>query len=82
MPVIDSHQTQSSYDVIIVGSGAGGGQTAYTLTMEGVKVLMLEAGRHFNPVTEAAMLQLPSHTQRGGDIGGGRNADHQALSSR
>jgi len=60
MPVITSNQTQPSYDVIVVGSGAGGGQTAYTLTVEGVKVLMLEAGRHFDPVTEAAMFQLPS----------------------
>ena len=60
MPIITPDQTQQSYDVIVVGSGAGGGQAAYTLTMEGVKVLMLEAGRHFNPVTEAAMLQLPS----------------------
>ncbi len=60
MPVVTSSQTQSSYDVIVVGSGAGGGQTAYTLTMEGVKVLMLEAGRFFDPVTEAAMFQLPS----------------------
>ena len=60
MPVIASHQTQPSYDVIVVGSGAGGGQTAYTLTVEGVKVLMLEAGRYFDPVTEAAMFQLPS----------------------
>jgi len=60
MPVITPAQAQQNYDVIVVGSGAGGGQTAYTLTMEGVKVLMLEAGRHFDPVTESAMFQLPS----------------------
>jgi choline dehydrogenase-like flavoprotein len=45
------------YDVIVVGSGAGGGQTAYTLALEGVKVLMLEAGRHYDFRTETPMFQ-------------------------
>ncbi|SKB03092.1 Choline dehydrogenase [Prosthecobacter debontii] len=67
MPVITPDQAQSSYDVIIVGSGAGGGQTAYTLTMEGVKVLVLEAGRSFNVQTETAMFQLPSHAPLRGE---------------
>ena len=35
---------KNTYDVIVVGSGAAGGQTAYTLTMDGARVLMLEAG--------------------------------------
>src|SRR5215203_5379107 len=48
---------KNSYDVIVVGSGAAGGQTAYTLTMEGAKVLMLEAGRNYSPSTETPMLQ-------------------------
>ena len=43
--------------MIVVGSGAGGGQTAYTLTMEGAKVLMLEAGRNYDPVKETPMFQ-------------------------
>jgi choline dehydrogenase-like flavoprotein len=60
MPVIASNALQSSYDTIIVGSGAAGGQVAYTLTMAGAKVLMLEAGRYFDPVRETAMFQLPS----------------------
>lgn len=60
MPVITSDQLQDSYDVVVVGSGAGGGQTAYALTMEGVKVLVLEAGRSFNPATEVAMFHLPN----------------------
>ncbi len=45
------------YDVIVVGSGAGGGQTAYTLALEGVKVLMLEAGRKYDFQTETPMFQ-------------------------
>jgi choline dehydrogenase-like flavoprotein len=46
-----------NYDVIVVGSGAAGGQTAYTLSMEGVKVLMLEAGRKYVPEQETPMFQ-------------------------
>ena len=41
MPVIHAaHAADQSYDVIVVGSGAAGGQTAYTLALEGVRVLM------------------------------------------
>ena len=57
MPLITPAQMKDSYDVIIVGSGAGGGQSAYTLTLEGIKVLMLEAGRNYVPETETPMLQ-------------------------
>jgi choline dehydrogenase-like flavoprotein len=45
------------YDVIVVGSGAAGGQTAYTLTMAGARVLMLEAGRNYVPERETPMFQ-------------------------
>ena len=57
MPFINSSKTRTSYDVIVVGSGASGGQAAYTLTMEGLKVLMIEAGRNYDPVRETAMFQ-------------------------
>jgi choline dehydrogenase-like flavoprotein len=59
MPVIAPKDLRSSYDVVIVGSGAGGGQMAYTLTMEGIKVLVLEAGRMFDPTSETAMMHTP-----------------------
>src|ERR1700761_5055348 len=49
---------RTDYDVIVVGSGAAGGQMAYTLCMEGVRVLMLEAGRRYE-ASEAAMFQTP-----------------------
>src|SRR3954462_709513 len=46
---------EGPYDVIIVGSGAGGGMSAYELTRQGLKVLMLEAGRNYDPATETPM---------------------------
>ena len=55
MPVITSSRTQTEYDVIVVGSGAAGGTSAYVLAMEGIKVLMLEAGRSYDPLTETPM---------------------------
>ncbi|MCX6919819.1 MAG: GMC family oxidoreductase [Verrucomicrobia bacterium] len=61
MAIITEKDLQPTYDVIVVGSGAGGGQSAYTLTMNGVKVLMLEAGRNYDPVTETPMFQ--THAQ-------------------
>ena len=57
MPFVTPRTLQKDYDVIVVGSGAGGGQTAYTLAMEGVKVLMLEAGRNYDIAAETPMFQ-------------------------
>ena len=48
------------YDVIVVGSGAAGGQTAYTLAMEGARVLMIEAGRRYSPESETPMFHTPT----------------------
>src|SRR5882757_3090054 len=59
MPIITSSKTRPEYDVIIVGSGAGGGQMAYTLTLAGLKCVMLEAGRAYDPATQTAMFQRP-----------------------
>jgi choline dehydrogenase-like flavoprotein len=55
--ITSSAADKKTYDVVVVGSGAAGGQTAYTLAMEGAKVLMLEAGRHYDPGHETAMMQ-------------------------
>ena len=57
MPFITPRTRRPDYDVIVVGSGAAGGQTAYTLAMEGVKVLMLEAGRNYDIAAETPMFQ-------------------------
>jgi len=36
------------HDVVIIGSGAAGGMTAWNLTRKGINVLMLDAGEKFN----------------------------------
>ena len=57
MAYVTPDTVQENYDVVIVGSGAGGGQTAYTLAMEGAKVLILEAGRNYDVAKETPMFQ-------------------------
>src|SRR3954462_10953191 len=60
MPIITSSKPQPEYDVVIVGSGAGGGQAAYTLTLAGLKCVMLEAGRSYDPQAETPMWNAPA----------------------
>src|ERR1700735_2298645 len=67
MPFVTSENQKSLYDVIVVGSGAAGGQSAYTLAMDGAKVLMLEAGRKYSPDTETPMFQTPDMAPLGGE---------------
>ena len=59
MPLITPSKSQRDYDVIVVGSGAAGGICGYLLAMHGVKVLMLEAGRNYDPLTETPMFLTP-----------------------
>src|SRR6185312_10182947 len=66
MPFVTADSQRDSYDVIVVGSGAAGGQSAYTLAMEGAKVLMLEAGRHYDPATETPMFKTPEQAPLAG----------------
>ncbi len=59
-------RSQEQYDVLIVGSGAGGGMAAHTLTAAGARVLMLEAGGEWFPTRDSAMLQWPYQSPRRG----------------
>ncbi|GAB4065970.1 GMC family oxidoreductase [Ancylobacter sonchi] len=43
------YELDDSGVVVIVGSGAGGGTLAHELTKRGVKVVLLEAGKHLTP---------------------------------
>ena len=47
----------NQHQVIVVGSGAGGAMAAYELTRQGIKVLLLEAGRNYDPLTETPMFK-------------------------
>ncbi|PQA60458.1 GMC oxidoreductase [Siphonobacter curvatus] len=51
-------ETPEVFDVIIVGSGAGGGMAAYQLSKAGAKVCLLEAGGYYDPADPKYITQL------------------------
>ncbi|MEX8549054.1 MAG: GMC family oxidoreductase [Mucilaginibacter sp.] len=56
----------TTYDAVIVGSGAGGGMAGYVLAHAGLKVLMLEAGAYFDPAKDSQQLKFPYESPRRG----------------
>lgn len=51
-------ETPKIYDVIIVGSGAGGGMATKILTEAGLNIAIVEAGPHFDPADPEDRTQL------------------------
>jgi choline dehydrogenase-like flavoprotein len=59
-------RTSESYDVCIVGSGAGGGMAAKVLAESGARVVVLEAGPKWDSATDSAMFKWPYESPRRG----------------
>jgi len=57
---LQARSKSTVYDVCIVGSGAGGGMSAYALTKAGAKVVMLEAGAEWYASKNSKML-MPAY---------------------
>src|SRR5258708_6183231 len=48
-----------TYDAVVVGSGAAGGMAAHVLTSQGMKVLMLAAGKKIDIKAELRRMEWP-----------------------
>jgi choline dehydrogenase-like flavoprotein len=59
-------RNRTVYDVVIVGSGAGGGMAAKVLTEAGANVMMLEAGVMFDTRRDSRMMAWPYQSPRRG----------------
>ncbi len=66
MPAFQIKKNSKQYDVVIVGSGAGGGMAAYMLSKAGVKVALLEAGPMYDPRKNVTQLKWPWESPRRG----------------
>ena len=81
MPFIRFKQTptpevdlQTTYDAVVVGSGAAGGMAAHVLTSHGMNVLMLEAGKKLDINSELKSMEWPYEHPRRGQMAPGNHA--------
>ncbi|HEX9708157.1 MAG TPA: GMC family oxidoreductase [Steroidobacteraceae bacterium] len=63
-----------TYDAVVVGSGAAGGMAAHVLTAQGMKVLLLEAGKKLPIEQELRSMEWPYDHPRRGDFPPGNHA--------
>ncbi len=68
-------RSPKTYDVIVVGSGAGGGMAAKILTEGGMNVALLEAGPEVHPEKDFKMFMWPYDLPHRGIGVGGRQAE-------
>ena len=64
----DTIDLTETYDAVVVGSGAAGGMAAHVLTGHGLRVLMLEAGRHVDTTETLKSQQWPYEHPRHGHL--------------
>ncbi|HTQ98076.1 MAG TPA: GMC family oxidoreductase [Candidatus Acidoferrum sp.] len=69
-------RTPKSYDVCVIGSGAGGGMAAKILTEGGLTVALLEAGGPVNPEKDYKMFLWPYDLPHRGVGVGGKAAEN------
>jgi choline dehydrogenase-like flavoprotein len=59
---------EQTYDAIVIGSGATGGWAAKELTEQGMRVLVLEAGRKLDPMTDYTEHMWPYEVPHHGNL--------------
>src|SRR5215471_17729828 len=75
--MVDSEVNLSTtYDAVIIGSGAAGGMAAHVLTSHGLKVLLLEAGKKLPIEQELRSMEWPYDNKYRGEL----PPDHHGLS--
>ena len=63
------------YDVVVIGSGAGGGTVVQVLTQMGVNVALIEAGPMLNPAKDYKEHKWPHEYEHRGALDGGPYSD-------